>query len=147
MSRSTHDFDERYARAVEQGALEARTQPRAVSARYDPETGRIEVELRNGCLFAFPAHLAQGLGGATPEQLAKVEVLPTGYGLHWEELDADLSVPGLMQGVFGTAAWMRELGQAGGRVRSPAKAAAARENGRKGGRPRKRSSSPAAREG
>jgi hypothetical protein len=39
--------------------------------------------------------------------------------------------------VFGTEAWMRELGRAGGRSTSDAKAAAARENGRRGGRPRK----------
>jgi hypothetical protein len=46
----------------------------------------------------------------------------------------DLSIPGLLAGLFGTKAYMaRRAGQA----KSPAKAAAARENGRKGGRPRK----------
>lgn len=46
----------------------------------------------------------------------------------------DLSVPGLMAGLFGTKAYMaRRAGQA----TSAAKAAAARKNGRKGGRPRR----------
>lgn len=68
------------------------------------------------------------------DQLAAVELLGQGYGLHWEELDVDLSLPGLMAGLFGTKAWMaRRAGQA----TSAAKAAAARANGAKGGRPRK----------
>jgi len=53
----------------------------------------------------------------------------------------DLGVAPLVSGIFGTAAWMRELrremARAGGRVSTDAKARAARENGRKGGRPRK----------
>ena len=78
--------------------------------------------------------MAQGLETATDDELAAVEILGAGYGLHWEALDAALSVPGLMAGLFGTKAYMaRRAGQA----TSPAKAAAARENGRKGGRPRK----------
>jgi len=48
-------------------------------------------------------------------------------------LDVDLSIPGLLSGIFGTKAYMaRRAGQA----TSPAKAAAARANGAKGGRPR-----------
>jgi hypothetical protein len=85
--------------------------------------------------------VAQGLRGASPAVLAQVEVLAGGRALRWEALDVDLGVAPLLQGIFGTAAWMRELrsemGRAGGRASSPAKASAARENGRKGGRPRK----------
>jgi hypothetical protein len=66
--------------------------------------------------------------------LAAVEILGNGYGLHWEALDADISVPGLLAGIFGTKAYMARLA---GRTKSPAKAAAARANGAKGGRPRK----------
>lgn len=131
------EFDRQLAEAEEAGRTAAETGPRARSARYDPETGRVEIELRNGCLFAFPAEMGEGLRGASPERLAEVEVTPAGYGLHWKALDVDLAVPALLAGVFGRRAWMRELGRAGGRATSPAKAAAARENGRKGGRPKK----------
>jgi len=82
--------------------------------------------------------LAQGLEHATPAELANIEISPLGTGLHWPDLDADLYVPGLLSGVFGSNRWMAaQLSAAGGRARSAAKTAAVRENGRKGGHPRK----------
>jgi hypothetical protein len=120
--------------ALERGRLAHTTEPRAASARYDTQRGRVIVELMNGCSFAFPPRLAQGLESATEDQLSKIEILGAGYGLHWEALDVDLSIPGLLAGALGTRAYMaRRAGQA----TSPAKAAAARINGSKGGRPRK----------
>jgi hypothetical protein len=120
--------------AMERGKRIMETEPRAAAARYDRQVGRVIVDLTNGCAFAFPPNIAQGLEQATPDQLANVEILGMGYGLHWEALDVDLSIPGLMAGIFGTKAYMaRRAGQA----TSPAKAAAARANGAKGGRPRK----------
>jgi hypothetical protein len=85
-------------------------------------------------MFAFPPRLAQGLESATEAQLGQIEILGAGYGLHWEALDVDLTIPGLMAGLFGTRAYMA---QQAGRATSPAKAAAARANGAKGGRPRR----------
>jgi hypothetical protein len=122
--------------ALARGELARRTEPRAAAARYDAAADRVVVELTNGCAFVFPPRLAQGLEGATPEQLAAVEVQGAGYGLRWGALDADLSVPGLMAGLFGTAAHMARLA---GQATSPAKAAAARANGARGGRPPRRS--------
>ncbi len=120
--------------ALEQGRIVRATEPRAATARYDRQASRIVIELTNGCTFAFPPRLAQGLETATDDQLAEVAILGRGHGLHWETLDVDLSLPGLMAGIFGTQAYMaRRAGQA----KSPAKAAAARVNGAKGGRPRK----------
>jgi hypothetical protein len=120
--------------ANERGRIARETEPRAVSARYDAKAKRIVVELTSGATFAFPPALAQKLGDATAEELADIEVSPGGYGLHWPRIDEDFSVPGLMNGVFGTAKWMAARA---GRASSLAKAAAARENGAKGGRPRK----------
>jgi len=109
-------------------------EPRATKAWYAADSKRVLVELDNGCTFGFPPRLAQGLETATDEELAAVEILGDGYGLHWEAPDVDVSVPGLMAGVFGTRSYMaRRAGQAV----SPAKSAAARANGAKGGRPKK----------
>ena len=110
----------------------------AVSARYDRRAARIVVDLNTGVQIAFPTRLAEGLAGASRDDLAEIEISPAGLGLHWPKLDADVYVPALLQGVFGSKRWMAgEFGAAGAKARSRAKAAAARENGRKGGRPRK----------
>jgi hypothetical protein len=113
-------------------------QPHAMSARYDRRGARIVVCLSNGLELGVPIDLAQGLMGAKISDLSNIEISPTGLGLHWPRLDADLYLPGLLEGVFGTRAWMaRVMGRSGGRSSSSAKQAAARANGRLGGRPRK----------
>jgi hypothetical protein len=65
--------------------------------------------LKSGAIYSFPPELAQGLAAASSEDLAEVEVTPSGDGLHWEKLDADFSVPALLAGVFGTEAWMAQI--------------------------------------
>jgi hypothetical protein len=120
--------------ALGRGRALREAEPRAAAARYDAGSERVVVELVNGSSFAFPAALVEGLAGAAAEDLADIELLGDGYGLHWERLDVDYTVPGLVNGVFGTARW---LAAQAGRSSSPAKAKAARANGAKGGRPRK----------
>ena len=120
--------------ANERGRMKFETEPRAVAARYDAKAQRIVVDLASGATFTFPPALAQVLCDASPEELSKIEVSPAGFGLHWPRIDADYTVKGLMNGVFGTAKWMASRA---GRATSEAKAAAARANGAKGGRPRK----------
>ncbi|MDR2239114.1 MAG: DUF2442 domain-containing protein [Zoogloeaceae bacterium] len=110
----------------------------AISARYDRRSSRVVIGLNTGVQIAFPARLAEGLTGASADDLAEIEISPAGLGLYWPRLDADVYVPALLQGIFGSKNWMASrLGAVGGAVRSAAKAAASRENGRKGGRPRK----------
>jgi hypothetical protein len=61
-----------------------------------------------------------------------------GFGLHFPALDADLYIPALLEGFFGSKRWMAaRLGELGGKARSAAKARASRANGRMGGRPKK----------
>jgi len=110
----------------------------AVAARYDRRTARVVVKLSTGVEISFPARIAQGLTDASPDDLSVIEISPAGMGLHWPRLDADLYVPSLMAGRFGSRQWMAaQLGAAGGKARSPAKAMSSRANGRLGGRPRK----------
>src|ERR1700680_2359486 len=94
------------AEAERRGLCSLRTEPRACAARYDRTTGRVHVDLTNGCPFAFPARNAQGLEHASDAELAQIEILGLGLGLRWERLDVDLSVPCLLAGIFGTKAYM-----------------------------------------
>jgi hypothetical protein len=123
--------------ALARGQLEQSSRLRAVSARYDARKKLVVIELENGSSFAFPPHLAHGLADARPADLAQIELSPLGSGLHWPRLDADLTVEGLLAGLFGSRSWMRAHAAKAGSVKSSAKALAARANGAKGGRPRK----------
>ena len=113
--------------------------PRAVSAHYDRKRGHVVIHLSSKLTVSFSPHDAQGLGNAKPSQLEEIEISPFGFGIHFPKLDADLYIPGLLEGFLGSKKWMAaRLGQAGGQSRSGAKRAASRANGRLGGRPRKK---------
>jgi len=60
----------------------------------------IFMELHDGRCVGFPADRFRILATATDAQLAKVEVEVNGYALRWEELDEDITVPGILAGRF-----------------------------------------------
>lgn len=129
---------ERAFSAAEKRATALRQRGYAVAAHYDKQTSHVVVQLNTVVQISFPPHLVEGLAEASPDDLVTIEISPSGLGLHWPRLDADLYIPGLMAGQFGSRRWMAaQLGSAGGRVRSPAKAASSLENGRRGSRPRR----------
>jgi hypothetical protein len=57
-------------------------------------------ELHDGRVVGFPADRFRILAAASDEQLAKVQIELNGYALRWEELDEDLTVPGIVAGRF-----------------------------------------------
>lgn len=116
-------------------AEERAGRPIPVAVRFDRATERIVVDFVNGATFLVPARALEGLGNATIDELAEVELLGE-TGLHWESLDVDYTIQGLMAGIFGSRMFM-DAQRRGGQSRSPAKVAASRANGAKGGRPRK----------
>lgn len=127
--------DEEIDAAIVRGRLHA--VPGVVEASYDDANDEIAIRLENGVRLAFPRHLLEGLSPASLEQLKDIQLAGAGTGLYWPQLDVGHYVPGLMDGVFGTRRWMREIGRRGGATKTPAKSAAARQNGKKGGRPKK----------
>jgi hypothetical protein len=130
------DRDLKQAQNRMQARLEAT--PQAESAHYDRRRRRVVVALSNGLELAFPPALAEGLTRAKAADLDDIEITPSGLGLHWPRLDADLYLPTLLEGVFGSREWMaRQMGRAGGQASTARKSAAARANGKLGGRPRK----------
>lgn len=116
-------------------AEERAGRPIPVAVRFDRATERIVVDFVNGATFLVPARALEGLENATIDELAEVELLGE-TGLHWESLDVDYTIQGLMAGIFGSRTFM-DAQRRGGQSRSPAKVAASRANGAKGGRPRK----------
>ncbi|HWZ45232.1 MAG TPA: DUF2442 domain-containing protein [Candidatus Saccharimonadales bacterium] len=112
--------------------------PRAVSAHYDHKSRRIVIHLSSKLILSFSPQDVQDLQNARPSQLDAIEISPSGFGIHFPKLDADIYVPGLLEGLLGSKKWMAaRLGQIGGQSRSSVKRAASKANGRLGGRPKK----------
>ena len=112
--------------------------PHAVAARYDRHSRKVVIDLSSRLTLSFSPEDAQGLENARPSELETIELSPSGFGVHFPKLDADLYIPGLLEGLMGSKRWMAaRLGQIGGRSRSRAKKAAARANGKLGGRPKR----------
>jgi len=69
----------------------------ACSASY--RDGNIVIAMQSGKEFRFPVSDNPRLAGATPEQLNHIELSP--FGIHWPELDEDLSFRGIAEGDYG----------------------------------------------
>ncbi|HOD81581.1 MAG: hypothetical protein BWX88_02988 [Planctomycetes bacterium ADurb.Bin126] len=67
------------------------------SAEY--RDGYIVVSMESGVEIRFPISGNPRLSGGTAEQLNHIEVSP--FGLHWPDLDEDLSFRGLLAGNYG----------------------------------------------
>ncbi len=126
------------ARAREEG--DRATGLRATAAFYDSISDLIVIETTRGIRLGFPRRVIAALRNASKEQLAQLTLSPSGAGLHWDALDVQLSVPGLLIDALGPGSAAREIARRGGKSTSTAKTDAARRNGRKGGRPVKKKS-------
>lgn len=80
----------------------AAAQPKAAAVRYDRRGRRILVLLTNGLELAVPVKLAKRLVGESAADLEHIEISPTGLALRWPKLDAELYLPALLSGVFGS---------------------------------------------
>lgn len=66
----------------------------ATDVRFDPDS--LWVSLADGRVIGVPLAWFPRLLNATPEQLATVTISP--FGLHWADLDEDISIAGLLAG-------------------------------------------------
>jgi len=98
------------------------------------ERDRIVIEMKNGVALMIPSRLLQGVAGASPDLIAKVETDSRGYAIIWDELDAGLTIPGLLASRFGNENWMDEL-RARGEL--PSASPISTGNSTKSARPRK----------
>ena len=74
------------------------TEPTAL--RVWVEGRMVFLELTDGRVIGFPANRFARLRDASMEQLQKVTLELNGYALRWEELDEDITVPGIVAGRF-----------------------------------------------
>jgi hypothetical protein len=59
-------------------------------------TDAFVVHLEDGRSLTVPLERFPRLRDATPEQRGQYELSGRGYGIHWPELDEDISVAGLL---------------------------------------------------
>ena len=127
-----------FARANRRRAERVKATPIATAVHYDRSNNEVVIALSSGLEVASPPTHAQGLKHAKPHQLAKIEITPSGLGIHFPKLDADIYLPALLEDLLGSRRWLAaHMGRIGGRAATKAKYAAARRNGKLGGRPKK----------
>lgn len=95
--------------AIRQARAFSKYDQRVVRAVYSPRSDRFSLRTSRGVTHFIPRKLLQGLAGATPAQVARIELLGRGTGLYWPALDVAHSVSGLLAGVYGSASWMKHL--------------------------------------
>lgn len=71
-------------------------EPAAVRAWAEKRT--VYVELTDGRIIGFPADRFKLLAAASDEQLQEVTLRLNGFALRWENLDEDITVPGIVAG-------------------------------------------------
>ena len=76
--------------------LAANADERVKDVRIGEDT--LSVDLMDGRTITVPLVWYPRLADATPAQLARWEIAGAGYGIHWPDLDEDLSTEGLLRG-------------------------------------------------
>ncbi|MBN1227758.1 MAG: DUF2442 domain-containing protein [Deltaproteobacteria bacterium] len=73
-------------------------EPSAIRAWAEKRT--IFIELTDGRIIGFPADRFKILSKASEEELKEVTLRLNGFALRWENLDEDITVPGIVAGNF-----------------------------------------------
>ncbi len=78
------------------GILAVRADERVKNVSFTQET--ISVDLMDGRIITVPLAWYPRLLNATAEQLNNWQICGGGYGIHWADLDEDLSTEGMLRG-------------------------------------------------
>lgn len=73
------------------------TEARIQSASVTDDT--ISAQLVDGRTISVPLAWSWRLSEATPEQRSRFEIIGSGSGIHWPEVDEDISVQGMLHGI------------------------------------------------
>lgn len=75
----------------------ASSEPRITALEVTEDA--ITAQLADGRTISVPLAWSWRLADATPAQRRRFEIIGAGEGVHWPELDEDLSARGMLQGV------------------------------------------------
>ncbi len=75
----------------------AASEPRLTSIEVSDDT--ITAHLVDGRTISVPLVWSWRLTGATPEQRQNYEIIGGGQGVHWPDVDEDISVRGMLDGI------------------------------------------------
>lgn len=78
----------------------------AIAVHYDDRIGQVVIELRCGLLLSFRPRDVEGLEEAQEADLKDMKISPSGFGVHFPSLDADIYIPSLLQGHLGSQQWL-----------------------------------------
>jgi len=73
---------------------------------------KITAYLTDGRIISVPLVWSWRLAEATPEQRANYEIIGDGHGVHWPEIDEDISAEGMLYGIPARRPNQRQLKQA-----------------------------------
>lgn len=67
------------------------------SIKVSPSHDKLFIHLNNNLVFITPVKNYVGLKNASGKQLKNYRLIGNGIGIHWEDLDEDLSLKGFLQ--------------------------------------------------
>jgi len=77
--------------------IATRSDPRIVAVEFDDHS--ITAQLADGRTVSVPLAWSWRLSDATPEQRENFEMIGTGEGVHWPDIDEDISASGMLNGI------------------------------------------------
>jgi hypothetical protein len=102
------------------GILALSADERVRDVRVSEDT--LTVDLMDGRTISVPLVWYPRLFGATPKQRSNWKVCAAGYGIHWPDLDEDLSTEGLLRGAPAPARALRRVTRRSKRGRKASRA-------------------------
>jgi hypothetical protein len=75
----------------------ASSEPRIVG--FEVTEDALVAQLADGRTISVPLAWSWRLANATPAQRQRFEIIGTGEGVHWPEVDEDISARGMLQGI------------------------------------------------
>jgi hypothetical protein len=73
------------------------SEPRITSVKVTKKA--IVAHLADGRIVSVPLEWSWRLSGAAPEERARWEIIGDGQGIHWPDVDEDISLHGMLRGV------------------------------------------------